>query len=244
MKSMNNRASHLFILLLAIYLLTGCQKQTSEPVHSPKSVKSSSESDRSPLKKHKETHSNESKSKKNDFEISSPSAGSPSDPEENSAKQAQENQEPDKDTPVKKEPKKTDYNVTEPYNAGKPTLMGLTVNDPRDKVIERFGNPENHYTMQDETDPITVFEYPDFSVGFSSSNTVQFIEVNSDRINPGLNGLRLGQKVDDAIKAIGKPDTNTDYVLGYRSSGVILKLDTDPKTNVIHSIKLFADNAG
>ncbi|PYI56497.1 DUF4309 domain-containing protein [Paenibacillus flagellatus] len=129
----------------------------------------------------------------------------------------------------------------ESYNAKKPALMGIRLTDTRSGVTQKFGEPVSEYVMEDERDPISVVEYEGFAVGFNAGKTVEFIEITSKDVNPGLNGLRLGQKVKDAETALGKPDTNTNFALHYKAGGTILKLDVDPKTETIQSIKLFAD---
>lgn len=130
----------------------------------------------------------------------------------------------------------------EAYNVKKPALMGIRLVDTKTTVAQKFSDPLKEFVMEDEQDPLTVFEYEGFIVGFNNAGLVEFIEITSDEVNPGLGGLRLGQKVKDAEKALGKPDTNTNYALQYKAGGTILKLDIDRKTESIISIKLFADS--
>jgi hypothetical protein len=134
---------------------------------------------------------------------------------------------------------KPKIDVQESYSQSKPSLMGLTLKASPETVVSKFGKPDEQYTMDDETDPLTVYDYSDFLVGFNKDNQLQFVDVRSSEINPGLNGLKLGQTVNDAYKALGKPDTNTNYVLTYKTEDTVLKLDVDPKTGQINSIKLF-----
>jgi hypothetical protein len=129
------------------------------------------------------------------------------------------------------------------YDAKKPALMGIRLKDTKSSVRSRYGEPAEEFIMNDERDPITVMAYKGFSVGFNSNGLVEFIEITSRDVNPGLNGLRLGQKVKDAEAAIGKPDRNTTYALHYKASGAILKLDIDPKDGTIQSIKLFPERS-
>jgi hypothetical protein len=137
---------------------------------------------------------------------------------------------------------KSDFDVVAAYNPNKPTLMGLTIHQTLDEVIESFGVPSEEYVMEDENDPITVYDYSDFLIGLDQNNEIKFIDVYSLQINPGLNGLRLGDTVQHAVSALGSPDSNTEYVLNYTSQNVILKLDINPDTQTIHSIKLFENN--
>jgi hypothetical protein len=128
------------------------------------------------------------------------------------------------------------------YNNKQPKVMGLAIQDTKEQVMAKYGSPKDSFVMDDPTEPISVYQYEGFSVGFSPDKHVQFVDVNSASINPGLNGLRLGQTTDDAIHALGKPDSNSVYVLSYKTQKEILKLDIDPKTKTIQSIKLFGAN--
>jgi hypothetical protein len=127
------------------------------------------------------------------------------------------------------------------YQQEKPTLMGLRLGVDKDTVISRFGNTKDQFVMDEDTDAVTVYEYADFSVGFNTQNELLFVDVHTADIDPGLGGLRLGQKTEDALSILGKPDLNTTYVLSYKAQGTLLKLDMDPATNTIQSIKLFAN---
>ncbi len=125
------------------------------------------------------------------------------------------------------------------YNRKQPQIMGLVLAETQDQVVLKYGNPQHTYVMDDPTEPITINEYEGFSVGFSPAKQLIFITVSSAKVNPGLSGLTVGQTVNDAVKALGKPDVNTNYVLTYQSDSTILKLDVNPKTEIITSIKLF-----
>jgi hypothetical protein len=133
-------------------------------------------------------------------------------------------------------------NALPAFNSKQPKLMGLAIQETKEQVIAKYGTPEDSFIMDDPTEPISVYQYEGFTVGFTPNKQVQFVDVNSAAINPGLNGLRLGQTTDDAIHALGKPDNNSVYVLSYKTKKEILKLDIDPKTKTIQSIKLFGAN--
>lgn len=133
------------------------------------------------------------------------------------------------------------YNVTEAYDASNPTLMGFTINATIDDVIERFEKPLSESIMNDGLESLQIYEYPGFIFGFSSTNQIVFIEVNSPAVNPGLNGLHVGQTVEEARKSLGTPDSLNEYVMIYSSHNLIMKLDIDPNFSIIRSIKLFAE---
>ncbi|MEX1028635.1 MAG: DUF4309 domain-containing protein [Paenibacillaceae bacterium] len=133
------------------------------------------------------------------------------------------------------------YNVTEDYDVSNPTLMGFTMNATTDQVLERFGKPLSESIMNDGSDPLQIYEYPGFIIGFNSANQIVFIEVNSSEVNPGLNDLHIGQTVEEARHSLGTPDSLNEYVMIYSSNHLIMKLDIDPNSNIIRSIKLFAE---
>ncbi|KRF06022.1 hypothetical protein ASG89_19955 [Paenibacillus sp. Soil766] len=126
------------------------------------------------------------------------------------------------------------------YQQEKPTLMGLKLGTPKSTVLERFGKVKKQFLMED--DNIEVYDFNDFSVGFNSKGMLEFVDVHSVDIDPGLHGLRLGQSGQDAIAILGKPDTKSTYVLSYKAQGTLLKIDLDPHDNTIQSIKLFANS--
>jgi hypothetical protein len=140
----------------------------------------------------------------------------------------------------KQDAPKPKVDAKDAYQEEKPTLLGLSLHTPKEDVLDKLGPAKTKFVMDDDTDKVTVYEYADFSVGFNKNDTLEFVDIRSADIDPGLNGLRLGQKVEDAVKALGKPDTNSSVVLTYKSHGTLLKLDLDPKEGTIRSIKLFA----
>lgn len=133
------------------------------------------------------------------------------------------------------------YQVTDAYDPDFPTLMGFTVNSIMDHVIDRFGKPLNESIMNDGTEPLQIYEYPGFVFGANTAEQIVFIEVNSTEVNPGLNNLHIGQNVEHARKSLGTPDSLNEYVMIYSSNNLIMKLDIDPNTSTIRSIKLFAE---
>lgn len=135
---------------------------------------------------------------------------------------------------------KPKVNAEDAYQQEKPTLMGLKLGTAKDAVLARFGKAKQQFQM--EEDNIEVYDFTDFSVGFNSKATLEFVDVHSVDIDPGLHGLRLGQSVQDALNILGKPDTNSTYVLSYKAQGTLLKLDIDPHDNKIQSIKLFVNS--
>ncbi|WP_166246469.1 hypothetical protein [Paenibacillus turpanensis] len=145
-----------------------------------------------------------------------------------------------KDSDGSKEPRQK-VQISEDFDPKKPALMGLSLTSSLNDMVKLYGEATEKHEMADVKPVVIVHQYDGFSVGIQENGTVVFVEVQSAEISTGLNGLKLKQSTQDAVNALGKPDTNTKYVLSYKGNGTILKLDIDPKTDTIQSIKLFAN---
>ncbi|MCL6459142.1 MAG: YjgB family protein [Gorillibacterium sp.] len=126
------------------------------------------------------------------------------------------------------------------YTLEHPSLMALTLSDTFDDVTKRYGKPDSQYVQNEEGDPLIIYHYAQFTVGFAENRQVRFVEISDNGSDPGLNGLRVGANQASAVQALGEPDTNTGYVLTYQTEDTILKIDIDPITDTIQSIKLFS----
>lgn len=127
-----------------------------------------------------------------------------------------------------------------PFNKAHPDLLGISIGETHDTVISRFGTPASAYTMDDPVQPLSVLRYAHFAIGLDAVGKVEFIDVFSPHIDPGLNGIRIGTFADDAVEALGEPTVHTEFVMSYTFEQVVLKFDLDPATRQITSIKLFA----
>ncbi|MCQ6563098.1 hypothetical protein [Paenibacillus mendelii] len=120
-----------------------------------------------------------------------------------------------------------------------PKLHGIALGDNETALDRKLGKPSDSYDLEDETEKLHVKEYDGFAVGFGADNKVKFVEVYKAEASAELNGLHIGDNKDAAVKALGKPDTNTSSVLAYKAAKALLKIDLEPKTGTIISIKLF-----
>lgn len=121
-----------------------------------------------------------------------------------------------------------------------PKLHDIALGDSETALDRKLGKPSDSYDLEDETEMLHVKEYDGFAVGFVSGK-VRFVEVFKAKTSAELNGLHIGDNKDAALKALGKPDTNTSSVLAYKAAKALLKIDLEPKTGTIISIKLFHD---
>lgn len=126
----------------------------------------------------------------------------------------------------------------QPWIADMPKLGGIAIGDTETEVYSLFGDSSDNYSLDEEDESITVHEYDGFAVGFNKARTVQFVEVYGEHTATGLSGLRIGDNAQSAIDALGKPTTQTTYLLAYEAEGALLKLDLDPEQDRIVSIKL------
>jgi len=124
------------------------------------------------------------------------------------------------------------------WAAASPKLLNLSIGDTEAAVVEKYGKALDNYTLSDGPESISVYEYNGFAVGLNTSKKVQFVELFGANIQAGLSGLQIGDKLDAALDALGKPDTQTDYLLTYQAEGAFLKLDLDPAVDEVISIKL------
>jgi predicted small lipoprotein YifL len=119
------------------------------------------------------------------------------------------------------------------------SLMGIQIDHTKNEVLKLYGQPVKETVWEEEDLSLLVFDYESFTVGFHASGKVEFVSLYSRTEDPKLNGLMLGMSTKDALQSLGDPDTNSTYVWTYQNAHSILKLDIDPKLDVIHSIKLF-----
>lgn len=133
-------------------------------------------------------------------------------------------------TPVKGEMK---------WDPKAPKLRGIALGDVQSALDRKLGKPTDSYELEDESEKLHVNEYDGFAVGFGADAKVKFVEVYKAGVSTELNGLKIGDNKDAAVKALGKPDTNTLSVLAYKAEKALLKIDMEPKNGTIISIKLF-----
>ncbi|WP_274650248.1 hypothetical protein [Paenibacillus humicola] len=120
-----------------------------------------------------------------------------------------------------------------------PALSGISLGGLQAAALDKLGKPKDSYPLSSGGETISVREFDGFSIGTAGGKVI-FVEVYGKQADPGLNGLRIGDRADAAAKALGKPDTNTGSVMTYKAGHALLKLDVDPKTERIVSIKLFS----
>ncbi|NIK68323.1 hypothetical protein [Paenibacillus sp. BK720] len=126
------------------------------------------------------------------------------------------------------------------WDASHPVMLGLQIGDSHTKVSERYGKADDVYSLKDDAETIEVHEYKGFAVGINEDKAIQYIEVYDKSIATGLSGVRVEDKSETVLKALGKPTSQNSYIITYQGKDSLLKFDLDPDHNKIVSIKLLA----
>lgn len=127
--------------------------------------------------------------------------------------------------------------MDQPFDRNVLQLKGITLENVASDVIRLWGEPISKMVM-DDYDPVEVMEYDGFSVGCDHRGQVIFVEVSSPNISSGIEGVQVGKQESVAKQSLGAPDQDSGYVWRYTTDNASLRLDLDPKTNIIQSIKL------
>ncbi|MHA7963855.1 hypothetical protein ACX93W_06905 [Paenibacillus sp. CAU 1782] len=123
-----------------------------------------------------------------------------------------------------------------------PRLGGVLIGSDKKKLEEQFGQALDNYKLETGNEQMTVYEYSGFSVGFGPDGTVALVEIYDSSVDSGLNGLAVGDPRETAIQLLGQPGSQSSYLLTYSDEESSLRLDVDPSTNEIVSIKLIASS--
>lgn len=131
--------------------------------------------------------------------------------------------------------------VQEPkWDKKNPKLAGIAIGDQIAVLAKKLGTPIDSYEQNEKKQTLLIHEYDGFTIGFEPDQLgVFFIEVYDHAVVSGLSGLRVGDTEDKAVKALGKPDSQTPYLLTYETEHALLKLDLDPDSHEIVTIRLF-----
>ncbi|OBR65066.1 hypothetical protein A7K91_05775 [Paenibacillus oryzae] len=128
------------------------------------------------------------------------------------------------------------------WEDGNPQLGGVLIGSTKKQLEKQFGQALDSYKLEDGKEQITIYEYSGFSVGFGPDGTVSLVEIYDSEVDSGLNGLVVGDPRETAIKLLGQPGSQSGYLLTYSDDDASLRLDVDPSTNEIVSIKLIASS--
>ena len=126
------------------------------------------------------------------------------------------------------------------WQPASPLLKGIAIGDSMTDIHLIYGEELSVYSLTEENETIKVLEYDGFSIGLNEQNTVHFVEIYGKKLPTGLSGIQIGDHPEQAVKELGKPEKQTDYLLTFTAVGALHKLDIDPAQNEIISIKLMS----
>lgn len=121
-------------------------------------------------------------------------------------------------------------------------LMGYTIDQPRQEILTALGAPTAKHVIKDPTGEVQIHQYSGFTIGYNSSNRIEFIDVHDATADAKLEEIQVGQPVSGVTEKLGEPASQSDYVVNYLQDGIYLKFDIDPQQQTIQSIKLFRAN--
>lgn len=122
-----------------------------------------------------------------------------------------------------------------------PSLNGIALGTSIHETTRRFGAPLGRYTLPDGGRIVEMNEYGGFTVGFADGKTV-YVEIYSPEVPTGIHGLAVGGSAEDAARAIGTVSDPFSNVLVAEVEGGILKIDLDPETRTVLSVRLIAQD--
>lgn len=87
---------------------------------------------------------------------------------------------------------------------------------------------------------MNIWEYDGYSIGFNDKSKVVYVEITSSDVGTGIQQLQYGMKGSEAAELLGIPTEDQSNVLALEVSGGWLKLDLDPDTQQVLSLKLLS----
>ncbi|WP_052475937.1 hypothetical protein [Cohnella kolymensis] len=139
------------------------------------------------------------------------------------------------DTPDKSAPPEV------PFRADAPSLCGIGFGASEGDVIGLYGVPDDSYVLPGDDNSIQIWEYRGFSVGMSNDNTVVYVEISSAEVRSGILGLSKGMKGGQAAELLGVRQPAGSNVISLQVAGGSLKLDLDPDSQAVLSLKLISN---
>jgi hypothetical protein len=121
-----------------------------------------------------------------------------------------------------------------------PSLGGIKLGASDKDVFAKYGLPIDTYPLPGDKQSIEIWEYKGFSIGINTKNAVVYVEITSADVNTGIRGLSNGMKGKQAALLLGVPDGDLTNVLTLEVTGGWFKLDLDPDTEKVLSMKLLS----
>jgi hypothetical protein len=129
-----------------------------------------------------------------------------------------------------------------PFHPDSPSLCGIGFGDSEGDVIGLYGVPTDSYSLPGDDKSIQIWEYTGFSVGMNADNKVVYVEINSTGTESGIQGLSNGMEGTQAAELLGAEHHADSNVISLKVAGGSLKLDLDPDSQTVLSLKLISND--
>ncbi|MCD9025601.1 hypothetical protein [Cohnella silvisoli] len=124
------------------------------------------------------------------------------------------------------------------FQRNSPSLGGIKLGASDKAVYKQYGLPKETYSLPGDNQTIEIWEYAGVSVGLNASNQVVYVEITSSDVNTGIQGLVSGMKGSEAAHLLGVENDDQTNVLSVEVTGGWFKIDLDPDTQQVLSLKL------
>ncbi|TVY04153.1 hypothetical protein [Cohnella terricola] len=141
--------------------------------------------------------------------------------------------------PQSKPPSKPTEPIFEPQS---PSLASLKLGASEKEVVKHYGAPDDSYPLPGDSNTINIWEYDGLAIGLNERDKVVYIEITSNKVNTGVQGLSYGMDGTKAADLLGISAGAKTNVLALEVSGGWLKVDLDPDSRKVLSIKLLKDD--
>jgi hypothetical protein len=127
-----------------------------------------------------------------------------------------------------------------PFKPNSPSLARIGLGASDKDVVQRYGLPAGTYLLPGDKQTVDIWEYTGFSIGLNTSNQVVYIEITSTDVDTGIEGLLSGMKGAQAAQILGVDNDAHTNVLAAEVTGGWFKIDLDPETRQVLSLKLLS----
>jgi hypothetical protein len=128
-----------------------------------------------------------------------------------------------------------------PFQPDLPSLARICLGVSDKVVVQLYGLPAGTYPLPSEKQSVDIWEYAGFSIGLNTNNRVVYIEITSSDVDTGIEGLLSGMNGAQAAQILGVDDDTDTNVLAVEVTGGWFKIDLDPETRQVMSLKLLSN---
>jgi hypothetical protein len=128
-----------------------------------------------------------------------------------------------------------------PFKLNSPSLAGIGFGASDKEVVKHYGLPMGTYPLPGDKQTVDIWEYAGFSIGLNKNNLVVYVEITSSNIDTGIKGLLSGMNGAQAAQILGVENDASTNVLATEVTGGWFKIDLDPETRQVLSLKLLSN---